>query len=189
MGPTVYRWRGLHWPSFSPLPNKGFLCKNAFHRFYNSLAFNTIIPKQLIQNLGQIDLNTSLCNWLLDFLSGRQQHIQHSPIKHPPLFILLTHDCATMDSTNYFIKFVVGLISNNDETNYRNEMFQLARWCSDNNLSLSECRENKGDCCGLSKSTHPVPFSAHQQCCCGEGEQHQVSGCVFHRWPLLDHQH
>jgi len=32
---------------------------------------------------------------------------------------------------------VVGLINNNDETNYRNEVCQLARWCSENNLCLN----------------------------------------------------
>ncbi|MCJ8750258.1 hypothetical protein PDJAM_G00260460 [Pangasius djambal] len=47
-----------------------------------------------------------------------------------------------MYSTNLFIKFaddttVVGLISNNDETNYRNEVQQLAIWCTNNNLSLN----------------------------------------------------
>ena len=47
-----------------------------------------------------------------------------------------------MYSTNRFIKFaddttVVGLINNNDETNYRNEVCQLARWCRENNLCLN----------------------------------------------------
>ncbi len=41
-----------------------------------SSAFNTIIPQQLIHKLVQLGLNTSLCNWLLDFLTsgstGRQ---------------------------------------------------------------------------------------------------------------------
>jgi len=32
---------------------------------------------------------------------------------------------------------VVGLINNNDETNYRNEVCQLARWCSEHNLCLN----------------------------------------------------
>ncbi|KAI2646048.1 hypothetical protein H4Q32_026860 [Labeo rohita] len=36
-----------------------------------SSAFNTIIPQQLTQKLVQLGLNTSLCNWLLDFLTGR----------------------------------------------------------------------------------------------------------------------
>ena len=32
---------------------------------------------------------------------------------------------------------VVGRISNNDETEYRNEIEKLVNWCGDNNLSLN----------------------------------------------------
>ncbi len=38
-----------------------------------SSAFNKIIPQQLTHKLVQLGLNTSLCNWLLDFLTGRPQ--------------------------------------------------------------------------------------------------------------------
>ncbi|KAJ8366183.1 hypothetical protein SKAU_G00150140 [Synaphobranchus kaupii] len=41
-----------------------------------SSAFNTIIPQQLICKLDQLGLNTSLCNWLLDFLSERPQAVR-----------------------------------------------------------------------------------------------------------------
>ncbi len=40
-----------------------------------SSAFNTIIPQQLIHKLVQLGLNTSLWNWLLDFLTGRPQAV------------------------------------------------------------------------------------------------------------------
>ncbi len=55
---------------------------------------------------------------------------------------LLTHDCTAKFSSNHIIKFaddttVVGLISNNDEMHYREEMAQLAEWCGANNLSLN----------------------------------------------------
>ncbi len=60
----------------------------------------------------------------------------------PLLFTLLTHDCTAKFSSNHIIKFaddttVVGLISNNDETHYREEVAQLAEWCGANNLSLN----------------------------------------------------
>ncbi len=48
-----------------------------------SSAFNTIIPQQLIHKLVHLGLNTSLCNWLLDFLTGRPQAV----LAH--LFVLL----------------------------------------------------------------------------------------------------
>jgi hypothetical protein len=34
----------------------------------DSSAFNTIVPSQLITKLRTLGLNTSLCNWILDFL-------------------------------------------------------------------------------------------------------------------------
>ncbi len=45
-----------------------------------SSAFNTIIPQQLIHKLVQLGLNTSLCNWMLDFLTRRQYG---SAVTHP----------------------------------------------------------------------------------------------------------
>ncbi len=123
-----------------------------------SSAFNTIIPQQLINKLNLLGLNNSLCNWILDFLTGRPQSVRvgHNTsstttlstgapqgcVLSPLLFTLLTHDCTAKFSSNHIIKFaddttVVGLISNNDETHYREEVAQLAEWCGANNLSLN----------------------------------------------------
>ncbi len=123
-----------------------------------SSAFNTIIPQQLTHKLVQLGLNTSRCNWLLDFLTGRPQAVRvgintsstitlntgapQGCVLSPLLFPLLTHDCTPSHNSNLFMKFaddttVVGLISNRDETNYRSEVSHLARWCSDNNLFLN----------------------------------------------------
>ena len=38
-----------------------------------SSAFNTIVPTKLITQLMILGLNTSLCNWILDRLTGRPQ--------------------------------------------------------------------------------------------------------------------
>ncbi|KAK3533924.1 hypothetical protein QTP70_034915 [Hemibagrus guttatus] len=48
----------------------------------------------------------------------------------PLLFTLLTHDCAAMHSSNHIVNFandttVVGLISKNDESAYREEVQRL----------------------------------------------------------------
>ncbi len=122
-----------------------------------SSAFNTIIPQQLINKLNLLGLNNSLCNWILDFLTGRPQSVRvgHNTsstttlstgapqgcVLSPLLFTLLTHDCTAKFSSNHIMKIaddttVVGLISNNDETHYREEVAQLAEWCGANNLSL-----------------------------------------------------
>ena len=60
----------------------------------------------------------------------------------PLLYSLFTHDCVAMPSPNSIIKFaddtkVVGLITNNDETGYREEERALGVWCLENNLSLN----------------------------------------------------
>ena len=41
-----------------------------------SSAFNTIVPSKLITKLRTLGLNTSLCNWILDFLTGRPQVVR-----------------------------------------------------------------------------------------------------------------
>jgi hypothetical protein len=41
-----------------------------------SSAFNTIVPSKLITKLRTLTLNTSLCNWILDFLRGRPQVVR-----------------------------------------------------------------------------------------------------------------
>ncbi len=60
----------------------------------------------------------------------------------PILYSLFTHDCIPVHGSNSIIKFadditVVGLISGNDETAYRDEVQHLATWCANNNLALN----------------------------------------------------
>jgi hypothetical protein len=42
----------------------------------NSSAFNTIVPSKLIIKLEALGLNPALCNWVLDFLTGRPQVVK-----------------------------------------------------------------------------------------------------------------
>jgi hypothetical protein len=56
--------------------------------------------------------------------------------------LLFTHDCVAMHASNSIIKSVVettvvGLITNNDETAYREEVRALVVWCQKNKLSLN----------------------------------------------------
>ena len=41
-----------------------------------SSAFFTIVPSKLITKLRTLGINTSLCNWILDFLTGRPQVVR-----------------------------------------------------------------------------------------------------------------
>ena len=43
-----------------------------------SSAFNTIVPIKLASKLIDLGLNSSLCNWILDFLTGRPQVVKAS---------------------------------------------------------------------------------------------------------------
>ena len=58
------------------------------------------------------------------------------------LYSLFNHDCMARHDSNTIIKFaddttVVGLITDKDETAYREEVRDLAGWCQNNNLSLN----------------------------------------------------
>jgi hypothetical protein len=41
-----------------------------------SLAFNTIVPSMLNTKLRDLGVNTTFCNWILDFLMGRPQAVR-----------------------------------------------------------------------------------------------------------------
>ncbi len=60
----------------------------------------------------------------------------------PLLYSLYTHDCVSSHSSISIVKFsentvVLGIISNNDETAYLDEVERLTSWCQDNYLSLN----------------------------------------------------
>ena len=60
----------------------------------------------------------------------------------PFLYSLFNHDCMVTHTFNSIIKFsddttVVGLITNSDETAYREEVRALGVWCQESNLPLN----------------------------------------------------
>ncbi|KAI4889401.1 hypothetical protein NFI96_034095, partial [Prochilodus magdalenae] len=123
-----------------------------------SSAFNTIVPSRLDIKLRDLGLNSSLCSWILNFLTDRRQVVKLAGITSssltlstgapqgcvlsPLLYSLYTHDCTARHSSNVIIKFaddttIVALISNNNEEAYREEVSFLTHWCREDNLSLN----------------------------------------------------
>ncbi|KAL0161696.1 hypothetical protein M9458_045421, partial [Cirrhinus mrigala] len=77
-----------------------------------SSAFSTIIPTLLQSKLAQLSVPSSICQWITSFLTDSQQ---------------LFADDTTL----------IGLINDGDESAYRQEVKEVAVWCSHNNLELN----------------------------------------------------
>ncbi len=112
-----------------------------------SSAFNTTVPATLVAKLQTLGLNRYLCSWILDFLTGRSQVVRMGNNTSSPLVLNTgapqgcVHTLAT-HSSNVIVKFaddttVIGLITDNDETAYREEVSTLTKWCQVNQLSLN----------------------------------------------------
>lgn len=102
-----------------------------------ALPFNMIIPHQLTHKLSSMGLPSTLCDWLLDFLTGRPQSVRignktsasvttnigtpQGCVLSPIPYTLFTHDCVVSHKDNTILKFaddttVIGCITGGDET-------------------------------------------------------------------------
>lgn len=113
-----------------------------------SSAFNSMVPLKLVHKL---------CKWILNFLTCRPQKVKingcisdelcvstgslQGCILSPLLFTLYTYDCVASHENNVIIKCaddttIIGLISSNDESHYREEVGNV-RWSKENSLLLN----------------------------------------------------
>lgn len=129
---------------------------------YFSSAFNTLIPSKLITKLTDLGITPLICNWLLNFLTNRPQHVRldhrcssiltintgkpHGCVLSLFLSSLFTHYCRPVHSSIDIIKFadditVIGLIRNNDELAFGEEVERLAMWCETINCCLTHTKQ------------------------------------------------
>ena len=125
---------------------------------YFSSAFNTIIPSKLFDKIQNLGVPQSMCLWILDFLLNRPQVVKigdnlsssvtlstgtpQGCVLSPMLYSLFTHDCLSCHVHTKILKFaddttVIGLITNSDESEYRDQVNKLISWCNDKNLELN----------------------------------------------------
>ncbi len=176
--------------ALSHLENKNTYVRMLFVDY--SSAFNTIVPATLVVKLQTLGLNRSLCSWILDFLTGRSQVVRMGNNTSSPLIlntgapqgcvlsptpVLSVHHTtvqqhtAPMSSSNLLDDTtVIGLITDNDETAYSEEVSALTKWCQENHLSLNHRQDQglQGDYRRQSREHTP---HHHRQDTCGVGEQ------------------
>ena len=127
-----------------------------------SSAFNTIKHSLLVEKLINFQVPSRLCLWVLNFLRDRGQYVRLGDIKSdiisinrgspqgcvlsPLLFTAYTNEMtATRTKQTYVFKFaddtaVLGLIENEDLTEYKQCIDKCTHFCERNKLLLNESK-------------------------------------------------
>ncbi len=99
---------------------------------YTNTQRSFLTDRQQLVRLGKFSSSTRTIS------TGAPQGCVLSPL----LFSLYTNDCTSKDPSVKLLKFaddttLIGLIQDGDESAYRQEVKELAVWCSLNNLELN----------------------------------------------------
>ena len=164
---------------------------------------------KLHSKLHKLGLTNTLCNWILDFLTHRTQHVRigkhvsltlpmntgvpQGCVLSPLLYTLFTHDCCSSSPSTLIVKYaddttIRGLFTGNDNTSYRREAERLGEWCGDHNLV--QPNKDQGSDHQFPQSQTPQPLSTPTRRGGGrEGVQLQVSGRDCGQRSVLEEQH
>ncbi len=163
-----------------------------------SSAFNTIVPIKLAFKLKDLGLNSSLCDWIQDFLTGRPQVVKvgqftsnsvtlnvgapQGCVLSPLLYS--THTTACPLTAPPLLSNLLMILPHFQQwwdriLGWGRE--RLTSWCQDNCLSLNGSK--------IKELIVALHSSYDQWDPCGEGEQLQVPRCKHLRGPDLDYTH
>ena len=123
-----------------------------------SSAFNTMQPHILVKKLASYNVPAKLQLWTLDFLTERSQYVRTSSeisntikintgapqgcVLSAFLFIMYTNDMCLNSPDCKIIKYaddtvILGLVKDNDDSDYLETVSYVADWCKDNCLDLN----------------------------------------------------
>ncbi len=127
---------GLHF-TLQDLDRPGTYVRTLFVDF--SSAFNTIIQDTLQNKLTQLSVPTSVCQWITSFLTDRQQVVWLGKLSSSICTISIGAPQGCVLSPLLFSLYTTlnSHIQDDDESAYRQEVKELAVWCSLNNLELN----------------------------------------------------
>ena len=126
------------------------------------LSANTLLkPDIVINKLRTLNASPILSKFILDFLTNREQRVRINDILSTVLsistgapqggvlsailFIIYTNELRSRFRNCHLIKYgddtvIVGLISNNDESEYNEQISELVLWCKAHNLLLTAAK-------------------------------------------------
>ncbi|KAI4903024.1 hypothetical protein NFI96_010063 [Prochilodus magdalenae] len=142
--------------ALSHLEKPGSTVRITFFDF--SSAFNTIQPGLLNDKLEHVGVESHLSNWIQDYLTNRPQYVRardcvsdkvvsstgapQGTVLAPFFFTLYTADFMYSSPNCHLQKFsddsaIVGLITNEEDSEYRELIQDFVDWCLQNHLQIN----------------------------------------------------